>query len=112
MRWEKYLKVIIMICLVTISIGLASPVADISDVRNLILSSEKQVMSSQDMSAFLTAHGFDAVAKNGYTELLLTGKIYKITPSADKPGSYDTELIIQQCPNTKMFEEDLVYLKS
>jgi hypothetical protein len=112
MGWEKYLKAIIAICLVTTSIGLASPVADISDVMNLILSSEKPVMSSLEMSAFLTAHGFDASAKNGYTELALTGKIYKITPSADKPGSYDTELIIQQCPNTKMYEEDQIYLKS
>ena len=112
MGWEKYLKAIIVICLVTTSIGLASPVADISDVMNLILSSEKPVMSSQEMSAFLTAHGFDAVAKNGYTELALTGKIYKISPSADKPGSYDTELIILQCPNTKMYEEDRITLKS
>ena len=103
---------IIAIALVTTSIGLASPVADISGVMNLILSSEKPVMSSQEMSAFLTAHGFDAVAKNGYTELALTGKIYKISPSADKPGSYDTELIILQCPNTKMYEEDQIYLKS
>jgi hypothetical protein len=109
---EKYLKAIIAICLVTISIGLASSVADISDVMNLILSSEKPVMSSQEMSAFLTIHGFDAIAKNDYTELVLTGKIYKITPSVDKPGSYDTELIIQQCPNTKMYEEDQIYLKS
>jgi len=69
-------------------------------------------MSSQEMAAFLTAHGFDAVAKNGYTELALTGKIYKITPSIDQPGSYDTELIIQQCPNTKMYEEDRITLKS
>ena len=64
------------------------------------------------MAAFLAAHGFDAVAKNGYTELELMGKIYMITPSVSKPGSYDTVLMIQQCPNTKMYEEDLVYLKS
>ena len=112
MGWEKYLMAIIAIALVTASIGLASPVADISDVMNLILSSEKPVMSSQEMSAFLTAHGFDAVAKNGYTELVLTGKIYKIIPRAEKPGSYEMELIIQQCPNTKMYEEDQIYLKS
>ncbi|NTV85050.1 MAG: hypothetical protein HGA23_12260, partial [Bacteroidales bacterium] len=55
---------------------------------------------------------FDAVAKNGYTELELMGKIYMITPSVSKQGSYDTVLMIQQCPNTKMYEEDLVYLKS
>ena len=103
---------IIAIALVTTSIGLASPVADISDVKNLISSLEKPAMSSQEMAAFLTAHGFDAVAKNGYTELALTGKIYKITPSIDQPGSYEMELIIQQCPNTKMYEEDQTYLKS
>ena len=64
------------------------------------------------MAAFLTAQGFNAIAKNGYTELALTGKIFKITPSAEKPGSYDMELIIQQCPNTKMYEEDRITLKS
>ena len=103
---------IIAIALVTTSIGLASSVADISDVKNLISSLEKPAMSSQEMAAFLTAHGFDAVAKNGYTELALTGKIYKITPSIDLPGSYEMELIIQQCPNTKMYEEDRITLKS
>ena len=112
MGWEKYLMAIIAIALVTTSIGLASPVADISDVKNLISSLEKPAMSSQEMAAFLTAHGFDAVAKNGYTELALTGKIYKIIPRAEKPGSFDIELIIQQCPNTKMYEEDQTYLKS
>ena len=112
MGWEKYLMAIIAIGLVTTSISLASAVEDISDVMNLILSSEKLVMSSPEMAAFLTAHGFDAVAKNGYTELALTGKIFKITPSADKPGSYEAELIIQQCPNTKMYEEDQISLKS
>jgi len=103
---------IIAIGLVTTSISPSSAFEDISDVMNIILSSEKLVMSSPEMAAFLTAHGFDAVAKNGYTELALTGKIFKITPSADKPGSYEAELIIQQCPNTKMYEEDQISLKS
>ena len=49
---------IIAIALVTTSIGLASPVADISDVKNLISSLEKPAMSSQEMAAYLTAHGF------------------------------------------------------
>jgi hypothetical protein len=112
MGWEKYLMAIIAIGLATTSISPSSAVEDISDVMNIILSSEKLVMSSPEMAAFLTAHGFDAVAKNGYTELALTGKIFKITPSADKPGSYEAELIIQQCPNTKMYEEDQISLKS
>jgi len=112
MGWEKYLMEIIAIGLVTTSISPSSAFEDISDVMNIILSSEKLVMSSPEMAAFLTAHGFDAVAKNGYTELALTGKIFKITPSADKPGSYEAELIIQQCPNTKMYEEDQISLKS
>jgi hypothetical protein len=112
MGWENYLMAIIAIAIVTTSIGLASAVEDISDVKNLISSLEKPAMSSQEMAAFLTAHGFDAVAKNGYTELALEGKIFKITPRAEKPGSYEAELIIQQCPNTKMYEEDQVSLKS
>jgi hypothetical protein len=112
MAWEKYLMAIIAFGLVTTSISLATAVTEIFEVNNLISSLEKPDMSSQDIAAFLTAHGFDAVAKNGYTELELMGKIYMITPSVNKPGSYDTELMIQQCPNTKMYEEDLVYLKS
>ncbi len=64
------------------------------------------------MSAFLKARGYDAVAKDGYTELELMNRIYRITPSVNKPGSYDTELMIQQCPNTKMYEEDRISLKS
>jgi hypothetical protein len=112
MGWEKYLMAIIAIGLVTISISLATAVTEISEVNNLISSLEKPDISSLDMAAFLTAHGFDAVAKNGYTELELMGKIYMITPSIKRPGSYDTELVILQCPNTKMYEEDLVYLKS
>ena len=112
MGWEKYLKAIIAIGLITISISLATAVVDISEVKNLISSFEKPNMSSQDMAAFLTAHGFDAVAKNGYTELELKGKIYKITPNADEPGSYDTQIMVLQCPNTKMYEEDLISLKS
>jgi len=109
---ERYLMAIIAIGLATTSISLATAVTEISEVNNLISSLEKPDMSSQDMVAFLTAHGFDAVAKNGYIELELMGKIYMITPSLSKPGSYDTVLMIQQCPNTKMYEEDLVYLKS
>ena len=112
MGWEKYLIAIIAIVLVTTSISLATAVTEISEVKNLISSLEKPDISSPDMAAFLTAHGFDAVAKDGYTELELMGKIYMITPSVNKPGSYDTELKIQQCPNTKMYEEDLTYLKS
>ena len=103
---------IIAIGLVTISISLTTAVTEISEVNNLISSLEKPDMSSLDMAAFLTAHGLDAVAKDGYTELALMGKIYTIKPSVSKPGSYDTELMILQCPNTKMYEEDLVYLKS
>ena len=110
MGWEKYLKAIIAIGLVMTSISLVSAAAEITDVNNLISSLEKPAMSSQDMAAFLTAHGFDAVAKDGYTQLELKGKIYSIIPNADKPGSYDTEIMVQQCPNTKMYEEDLISL--
>ena len=62
MGWEKYLMAIIAIGLVTTSISPSSAFEDISDVMNIILSSEKLVMSSPEMAAFLTAHGFDAVA--------------------------------------------------
>jgi hypothetical protein len=107
MRREIYLEAIIAICIAAISISSATAIGgDISDLKNLISSIEKPDMSPQDVATFLAAHGFDATAKNGYVETVLDGKIYKITPNADKPGSYDTEIMIQQCPNTKMYEED------
>ncbi len=107
MRWETCLKAIIAICIAMISISTATAIGgDTSDLKNLISSIEKTDMSSQDVASFLAAYGFDATAKDGYVELVLEGRIYKITPNADKPGSYDTEIMIQQCPNTKMYEED------
>jgi hypothetical protein len=109
MAVERYLGLIIAICIVTISISTASAIgSDLSDLKNLISYFEKSDMSSQDLASALANQGFDAIAKNGYTEVHLLGKIYKITPSADKPGSFETEIMIQQCPNTKMYEEDRI----
>ena len=109
MAVERYLGLIIAICIVTISISTASAIGgDLSDLKNLISYFEKSDMSSQDLAFVLANQGFDAIAKNGYTEVHLLGKIYKITPSADKPGSFETEIMIQQCSNTKMYEEDRI----
>lgn len=96
MAVERYLGLIIAICIVTISISTASPIGgDLSDLKNLISYFEKSDMSSQDLASVLANQGFDAFAKNGYTEVHLLGKIYKITPSVDKPGSFETEIMIQ-----------------
>jgi hypothetical protein len=109
MAVERCLLAIMTICIVTISISTASAIGgDISELNDLISSFEKQGMSSLDLASVLANQGFDAIAKNGYTEVHLLGKIYKITPSADKPGSYETEIMIQQCPNTRMYEEDRI----
>ena len=109
MAVERCLLAIMTIGLVTISISTASAIGgDISELNDLILSFEKKGVSSLDLASVLTNQGFDAIAKNGYTEVHLSGKIYKITPSAYKPGSYETEIMIQQCPNTRMYEEDRI----
>jgi len=106
---ERYLKAIMTICIITLSISTASAIGvDISKLNDLISSFEKQGMGSQDIASVLADQGFDAIAKNGYTEVHLLGKIYRISPSADKPGSYETEIMIQQCPNTRMYEEDRI----
>lgn len=109
MAAEKYLLAIMTICIVTISISNASAIGgDISELNDLISSFEKQSMSSQDLASVLANQGFDAIDKNGYIEVHVLGKIYKIAPSADKPGSYEMEIMIQQCPNTRMYEEDRI----
>jgi hypothetical protein len=109
MAAERYLMAIMTICIITISTTTVSAIGgDISDLNDLISSLEKQGLSPQDVVSILANQGFDAIAKNGYTEVHVLGKIYKITPSADKPGSYGTEIMIQQCPNTRMYEEDRI----
>jgi hypothetical protein len=109
MAAERFPLAIMTICIAAISISSASAMGgDISELNDLISSLEKQGRSSQDIASVLADQGFDAIAKNGYTEVHVLGRIYKITPSAEKPGSYQAEIMIQQCPNTRMYEEDRI----
>jgi hypothetical protein len=41
-------------------------------------------------------------------ELNLGGTISMLTPNGDKPGLYEIEMVIKQCPNTKMYEADRI----
>jgi hypothetical protein len=109
MAAERYSLAIMTICIAAISISTASAIGgDVSELNGLISSFERQGMSSQDAASILANQGFDAIAKDGYIEVHLSGKIYKITPCADKPGSYGMEIMIQQCPNTRMYEENRI----
>jgi hypothetical protein len=50
-------------------------------------------MNSKDLAFFLATHNKNAMLDDGYTELNLNGKIYKLAPNGDKPGLCDIMLL-------------------
>jgi hypothetical protein len=62
---------------------------DISDLKKLISGNEDTRMDTQDLAFFLATHNYNAVPRDGYVELNLNGKIYKLIPNSKKPGLRD-----------------------
>lgn len=90
MRW---VSTIIAICIIMVSFSTASACGeDISDLKRLIESNEDTRMDSQDLAFLLATHNYNAMPKDGYAELNLNGKIYKLAPNGDKPGLCDIML--------------------
>ncbi|HNX38983.1 MAG TPA: hypothetical protein PKK11_00255 [Methanothrix sp.] len=65
------------------------PVNDLSDLRALISAYEDTRISVRDLAFYLVSHNYDAAPKDGYVQLLLDGKIYRLTPNGDAPGLCD-----------------------
>jgi len=66
---------------------------DISDLKKLISTNEDTHMNSKDLAFFLATHNYNAMPDDGYAELNLNGKIYKLAPNGDKPGLCDIMLL-------------------
>jgi predicted small secreted protein len=91
MRWvTKYLLAITAACILMTVMNTASAVGeDISDLKKLISGYEDTRMDTQDLAFFLATHNYNAVPRDGYVELNLNGKIYKLIPNSEKPGLCD-----------------------
>ena len=63
---------------------------DISDLKKLISVNEDTRMNSLDLAFFLATHNYSVVPKDGYVNVDLDGKIFRLVPNGDKPGLCDT----------------------
>ena len=86
----KYLMAIMAVCIIAVGLNTASASSeDISDLKKLISVNEDSRMNSQDLAFFLVTHNYSAVPKDGYANIDMDGKIYKLVPNGDKPGLCD-----------------------
>lgn len=86
----KYLMAIMAVCIIAVGLNTASASSeDISDLKKLISVNEDSRMNSQDLAFFLVTHNYSAVPKDGYVNIDVDGKIYKLVPNGDKPGLCD-----------------------
>jgi hypothetical protein len=87
MRWVSALEAI---CIIMVSLNTASALnGDISDLKSLIANNEDTRIDSQDLAFFLATHNYNAIPSEGYVELNLNGRIFKLIPNGDKPGLCD-----------------------
>ena len=86
----KYLMAIMAVCIIAVGLNTASASSeDISDLKKLISVNEDSRMNSQDLAFFLVTHNYSAVPKDGYVNIDVDGKIYKLVPNGDNPGLCD-----------------------
>jgi hypothetical protein len=87
----KYLRAIMAACILMALINTAFAMReDISDLKKLISVNEDIRMNSLDLAFFLATHNYSVVPKDGYVNVDLDGKIYRLVPNGDKPGLCDT----------------------
>lgn len=88
----KYLVAIIVVWTVLIMSNCGSAVGDeMHDLKSLVMAFDDARMDSQDLAFYLVTHGYDAAPRNGYVELNLHGKMYRLTPNGYEPGLCDIE---------------------
>jgi len=87
----KYLMAIMSACILMAFMNTASAMGeDISDLKKLISVNEDTRMNSLDLAFFLATHNYSVVPKDGYVNVDLDGKIFRLVPNGDKPGLCDT----------------------
>lgn len=75
-----------IIGIMAISVMAASASTDISDLRRIVSSFDDPLINPSDLAFFLATHNYDAVPKDGYVEMNLNGRIYKLVPNGKEPG--------------------------
>jgi hypothetical protein len=91
----KYLICLVAACIVLVALNCASATEDeLSDLKSLVTAFEDARMNSHDLAFYLATHGYNAVPKNGYVELSLSGQTYHLTPNGKGPGLCDIRLEI------------------
>jgi hypothetical protein len=58
----------------------------ISELKSTISSFDDPRMNAEDLAFYLVTHEFDAQPKEGYVEVGLRDRIYKLTPNGPAPG--------------------------
>ncbi|MBN1236359.1 MAG: hypothetical protein JW999_09990 [Methanotrichaceae archaeon] len=66
---------------------------DISDLNSLVSSYEDSLVNSNDLAFLLVTHNYNAFPRDGYVELMLSGKIYSLIPNGEKPGLCDIGIL-------------------
>jgi hypothetical protein len=80
-------------CVVFVPISNASGVAGIIEFQNLISQNEDIRIMPDDLAYFLVIHNYDATPENGYVQVRIDDKIYKVVPNGVEPGLADLSVI-------------------
>jgi len=92
-RATRYLNIVLIASLIMLSLNTAFAASnDISNLKNIISSSNDHKMNSQDLAFFLATHNYDATPRGSYVEVRLDGQIYKVTPNGDHPEICDMRI--------------------
>lgn len=83
-RTIRYLNLALIASLLVLSIcTVAAASDDISNLKKLISSSNDPNMNSRDLAFFLATHNYDVTPLDGYVELRLDGKVYRVTSNGN-----------------------------
>jgi len=89
----KSLALIALAGIVSMSQGTAQASGgNLEDLYHLIAFEDSR-MDLQDLAFFLVTHNFDASPLDGYVQLNLDGKIFRLVPNGERPGLCDIEPI-------------------
>ena len=89
-RMMRYQNLALIASLILLSLSTATAASDdISNIKKVISTSNDPKMRVQDLAFFLATHNYDVRPLDGYVELRLDGRVYRLTPNGDKQGLYD-----------------------
>ena len=72
-----------LVCAAFAPTSFASGVADSQELTKLVSQNNDARMTPNDLAFFLATHNFNATPKDGYVQVKIDGKIYKVVPNTD-----------------------------